>query len=120
MLRVQEQADILITKGYRKTSNKFKIVSRIDKPNWLDLAYSYGVGGHDTPRKLAIEDALALFYKGMSVKDLGFTGRLLKYEAASVEDYYRRCISKDKIEGINPEVFRLVPGSGSSITGFIK
>lgn len=32
----KEEIEKLISKGYRRTSNKFGIISRVDRPDWIE------------------------------------------------------------------------------------
>lgn len=78
----------LIKAGYRVTSRKHRMVSRIDRADWKEVMAKTHVNG--------MKWVLAL-------------------GEGSAEDYYRRCISNDtltvsSIEGI--------PNSGHQITGF--
>lgn len=78
-----ETAVELAAMGYRRVSNKYLTVSRVDRPDWkyvLAKTHVQGLSwvaalGHDAP------------------------------------DMYRRCVSKDKLT-VPEEVFRKVPGSG--------
>lgn len=90
-----ETAADLIAKGYRRTSNKYRTVSRIDRPDWLNVL---AINLHRAP---------ADFYvPGESSPCGGWC------------DYYRRVISKDKIE-VSPEVYALIPGSGHDPVGYL-
>lgn len=90
-------ADELIALGYRRTSNKYRIVSRIDRPDWV------------TVLAVHCRRAPADFYQiGASDPEGNWC------------DYYRRVLSKDKIEGVDPEVFRAVPSSAWDNCGFCE
>ncbi len=76
----------LHNQGYRRTSNKYKIVSRIDRDDWLDvLAKSMNCTRAD-------------FYKldGSGVAD-------------NWKDHYIRCYSKDKLT-VSELVYRQMQG----------
>ena len=55
----------LVNKGYRRISNKYRTVSRIDREDWLDAVYRHRFG----KEQIAIKEALKLFYKNVSIND---------------------------------------------------
>lgn len=83
-----ETAEWLIRNGYLRTSRKYRTVSRIDRPDWLELMcrahgrepWMYMVPGH--------------------AKAGGSAG-----------DHYRRVYSQDSIESVPQDVFAEVPAS---------
>jgi hypothetical protein len=76
--------------GYRRASNKYRMVSRIDKPDWLELL----------ARSLHRSVADFYFKSGPNI------GKLDPMWA----DHYRRVYSSDKLEGVPEEVFKQLPG----------
>lgn len=81
--------------GYRRTSNRYLICSRIDRADWLDvLAKELG-------------RSPAQFFVPGAREPEGCWG-----------DYYRRVISRDKIE-LREAEFRKVPGSDHDDCGYI-
>ena len=95
-MNYQEEANKLMAQGYRRTSSRHRIVSRIDRVDWkIHMAKSH------SPWSLR---------EGLKwVVMLGLE---------SGPDHYRRCHSKDSIEGVNPEVFKLIKGSNWDECGF--
>lgn len=91
----------LAAMGYRRTSNRHRMVSRVDRPDWREyMAQQHAPwdaerGTQDGPRW---------------VRCLG--------EGAA--DHYRRTHSEDNLEGLPPDVFRRIPGSNGDDTGFVK
>jgi hypothetical protein len=106
----------LIKRGYRRTSSKYRVISRIDRCDWVDFLYDK-VFSHRSP---GIRQAVKAFYEGMPLADFGFMEATVALEASRAADHYRRCYSQDKKEGIDPEVFRLIPGSGGDLVGYCK
>ena len=82
-------ANELIKKGYRRVSNKYRVISRIDRDDWIE----YMANQHSP---WDIEEG----YNWISA--LGM---------ASASDHYRRVYSKDVIEGVPVNVFRKIPSS---------
>lgn len=84
-----------VARGYRRVSNKYGTVARVDRPDWLEvLAESMG-------------RCVADFYIRGKVNELGH----------GWADHYRRCYSKDTID-LPPAIAKLVPGSGSDPVGY--
>lgn len=84
-------ANDLIAKGYCRTSNKHRIVVRIDHPDWLAI----------TAKRL-----------GRSKK------KLMEEGIGSAADWYRRCISEDAIISVPAAIFKRIPGSGHNSMGY--
>jgi len=87
----------LINQGYRRTSNRHCLVSRVDRPDWRDVM---------------AQDHAPWDWTGQGrswVNNLG----------AGASDFYRRCLSKDTIK-VDPEVSRLMPTSGWDTCGYIN
>lgn len=91
----QTYVDGLIAQGYRRTSNRYGMVSRIDRPDWIEVlaahlrrspAELYVPGEPDTP-------------------------------SASWMDYYRRVLSEDTLE-IDPNEARRIPNSNWDPCGY--
>lgn len=76
-------AQYLTMLGYCKVSTKYRIISRIDKPEWLTVLRDAGV--------------LSPLY--------------LDRQLPSIADHYRRVYSKCTIEGVPPEIFQQLPTS---------
>jgi hypothetical protein len=91
------QAARLTSAGYRRVSNKHRIVSRIDREDWLE----------HLARKMRQAPADFILKDG--------TGRV----SPAWCDHYRRIYSKDTITVSSEAVFRLIPGSGFDPVGFI-
>jgi len=77
----------LISRGYRRTSNKYRTVSRVDDRRWPEM-----------------------------IRNVNASMLLDRDRGA---DYFRRCLSKDKIENVPEEVFKQIPLSNHDSTGFI-
>lgn len=73
------EAERLFNLGYRQTSNKFRIISRVDVPD--------------------VEKALRKKLPNSSI------GRWNKND---MENYWRRCYSHDKLENVNEPIMRLI------------
>ncbi len=86
--------DMMLRSGYCRTSNNHLIISRIDCPNWREkLAVHFSP--HDP------EAALDRTY-----------GR-------NAADYYRRCLSKDRIRLADRAQYGMFPGSADGYDYFI-
>jgi len=68
---------------------------------------------------VGIKEAVRSFYQGILIKDFGFMGETVLYEAKLVADFYRRNLSKDMIEELDPYIFKDIPPSGWDETGYI-
>lgn len=90
-------AEQLIARGYRRTSNKYRIVSRIDRPDWIAVLAE------------EMRRAPADFYVPGEPDPAG-----------NWCDYYRRVLSKDKIEGVPHEVFCRIPSSDWDSAGYVE
>lgn len=86
---------LLIAQGYRRTSNKYGMVSRIDRPDWIEVLAK------------ELHRAPADFYVPGEPEPSG-----------SWCDYYRRCLSKDTIT-LHVEVARQIPTSSHDPVGYI-
>lgn len=82
----------LIAQGYRRTSNAFGLVSRIDRPDWKEYMASLHPNGMDWVHAL-------------------------EQTPGSAEDHYRRCYSKDTLE-LSRSVAKQIPPSGGSSVGY--
>jgi hypothetical protein len=112
MSKTDIQINDLISKGYCRTSNKYRIISRIDREDWLEVIYIQGFGHKADGLKSAVQD----YYEGKNIT--GFRQETIMYEAQSAADSYRRCLSKDNIENIDPELYKLFPASNDSLVGY--
>ena len=92
----KSEAAQLIAAGYRRTSNKYRMVSRIDRPDWLVVLAK------------ELRRSPAEFYAPGEPDP-----------AETWCDYYRRCLSRDTLERVDPDVFKLIPGSGWDPVGYI-
>jgi hypothetical protein len=104
----------LIEKGYRRVSNKFKMVSRVDRPDWLDVLFNVRA-----IRNTIVLAQLKDYYRGVDFSGT-FSEESVMQEAAMCADHYRRCFSKDNIEWLDPEIFKRIPSSGGDPTGYIQ
>jgi hypothetical protein len=86
----------LAAMGYRRTSNKYGMLSRIDRADWIEVLAAH------------LRRAPADFY---------IPGE--KFPAANWCDFYRRVLSKDTIE-IDPNKAREVPSSSYDPIGFVE
>lgn len=97
MTNPQEIARRLGAMGYRRTSNKYGMVSRIDRADWLQhLA--------ETMLNRVVAD-FCLHSTGMP--------------SGSWCDYYRRCVSKDTLE-LPQTISRKIPTSGWDSIGYVE
>ena len=94
----RERAARLVELGYRKVSNRYRIIARVDRHDWVSVMASQ------------LLRAPADFYVPGSDKVEG-----------GWCDYYRRCLSKDCIT-MPPEdhdVFKLIPSSSGDACGYV-
>jgi len=97
-------AQELIAKGYRRVSSRHRIVTRIDREDWKErLAADLGRSVAD------------LYIMG-SNGGVPVVGRAV---AGQWCDYYRRVMSRDKIEGVPEDVFKLIPSSCHDPCGYV-
>ncbi len=87
-----QTAEELIVRGYRRVSNKYGIVARVDRSDWWEALEKY-------------------FGRNMPIRTPN--------EIAHWADYYRRTLSKDTLE-LGPEKARSIPSSSWDSTGFIE
>lgn len=92
----REEAARFTALGYRRSSNKYRILTRIDREDWV---YKLAV---------RLRRAPADFYVPGEPNPSG-----------SWCGWYRSCMSSDKFEGVEYEVFRLVPSSNHDSCGYI-
>lgn len=81
--------------GYRRTSNRYRMLSRIDRPDWL----------------LALAEHLRRSPASLYIPDKSHPDGMWC-------DYYRRVLSKDTIE-VSPEVCHLVGSSDHDTIGYV-
>jgi len=96
--QAERRASQLINWGYRKTSNRHRMVSRIDRPDWY--------------RTMAQRHA-PWDPNGEGIDWVFTMGR------AAAEDYYRRCYSED-ILTVCDNVIKRIPSSNDEITGHCR
>lgn len=84
----KQQAQKLFKKGYRGISNKFCIVARVDQ----------------NIREFVDQDK-AKMRKQYGHKNWSEYGFLLRLSKEQAEDWFRRCLSKDKLT-VLPEIYR--------------
>jgi hypothetical protein len=89
-----EQANVYMNQGYRRVSNKFCMLSRIDRSDW--------------------REHLAELHAPWDPLGQGKEWAALPF----AEDWYRRCVSKDVIT-VSSSVSRLVDTSGHDRIGFV-
>ena len=92
MSEAQKQAKELMAKGYRRTSNKYRMITRIDREDWM----------HFLAEKMPGSCVADFMVK--SGPDAGKPSPLW-------EDHYRRVYSKDSIENVAPGVFKWIEPS---------
>jgi hypothetical protein len=87
----------LILQGYCRVSNRYGIISRIDRPDWKDsMAINHAPWSKEQGMK---------WVESMSLVD--------------AEDYYRRCISIDTKE-LGHSMGMKFPQSAETKTGFVE
>jgi L-fucose isomerase-like protein len=101
-----EQARLLASQGYRRVSWKYRIVSRLDRPDWAEHMAA--------EMRRPVADFCANGYDNKHRPVYGHT------PAANWEDHYRRVYSKDILEGVPQDVFRHIPSSGADRTGYLE
>jgi hypothetical protein len=84
-------AEELVARGYRRVSNKYGIVARVDREDWWEALEKH-------------------FQQNMPIRNDAETGKWA--------DYYRRGLSKDTLE-VGPDIARFVPTSSWDSVGFI-
>jgi hypothetical protein len=92
------EARRLLASGYRATSNKYRMISRIDREDWEEYMAS-------------------LYCKGWPDQEKGMqAGReWVKALGPSAGDHYRRCMSTDVVSDVDSEIFwRVRKGSSFS------
>ena len=90
-----QSAEELIALGYRRVSNKFLSVSRIDRPDW--------------------EYILAKQHSPWDV----FAGLRWVRSIRGSENTYRRCTSEDVIDGVPIDVFKQIPLSNWETVAYV-
>lgn len=80
----------LIADGYRRISNSYRHIARIDRPDWKDVL----------------------------AKSMNTTADKLSTET-SWEDHYRRVHSKDVLE-VPQHVYKRIPGSSGDRCGYVE
>jgi translation initiation factor IF-1 len=76
----------LHSQGYRRVSNKYKLVARIDRDDWLDVL----------AKEMRCSRADFYNFDGSGISD-------------SWKDHYVRVYSKDQIT-VSPEIYKLMKG----------
>lgn len=90
------KAKALSEMGYRRISNSHRIISRVDRPDFVQVLAE------------KLHRAPADFYiPGRDTVDGHWC------------DHYRRCFSHDKIDGVPEEIFKLIPGSNHDACGYV-
>lgn len=90
-----QTAQKLMAQGYRRTSWKHRLVSRIDRPDWVQIL------------AVGLRRAPADFYVPGESNPSG-----------SWCSYYRACLSEDT-KTVTPEVIQLIPTTGHDPVGYI-
>jgi len=94
--------------GYRRVSNAYQHVSRIDREDWiLKLAAHLDRAPAD------------LFIVHEHREGPGVHYRVGKRVSGGWCDYYRRCLSKDTLTISDLATFRAIPGSGHDDCGYV-
>jgi len=92
-----DEATRLIDSGYRCTSNRHRMVSRLDRPDWREhMARDHTRGFRGDPQRNLDE--------GMKWVAVLGTG---------AADHYRRVLSRDKIERVPQEVYDRIKRIGA-------
>lgn len=91
----KETAARFAARGYRKVSNKYRLVKRIDRPDWVEFLASE-----------LMRSPAELYRKGSPKPDAMWC------------DYYRRGYSKDEL-CLPAEVFRHMPSSRGDDCGYV-
>lgn len=95
---IEREAQRLIASGYCPVSNKFRMLSRLDRPDWLEhMAFKQTGGFPGDPAKNQ-EDGL----------------RWARGLGPGAADFYRRVHSKDVLDYVPDAVFRKVKQAMSS------
>lgn len=94
---MMQEAAALTAQGYRRTSNKYGIVARIERPDWKERLAAH------------LERSVAELYAP------GKPERV----AAGWCDYYRRVLSGDR-KTLDPALAALVPTSTGDDCGFVQ
>lgn len=87
----------LVESGYRATSNKYRMASRLDRPDWREAMADYQTGG----------------FPGDKAKNRADGMRWVAGLGSGAADFYRRVISKDTLCDLPDAVFRVVRAAGS-------
>jgi hypothetical protein len=82
----------LIAAGYRRTSNRHRLISRIDREDWIAV-----LARHANRTRASVEETL---------------------DNGGWQDFYRRVLSQDTIELDNARV-RGIPTSGGDPVGYV-
>jgi hypothetical protein len=93
----RDKAKLLSDMGYRRVSNKYCIVSRVDREDWKEY--------------MAHRHAPWDFDEGMRLVNM--------IGNANAAGYYRRAISSDTLT-VDNEVYKLMKSSNGDPTGFIE
>ena len=93
-----DEATRLIESGYRSVSNRHRMLSRIDRPDWREhMARDHTRG-----------------FRGDAQKNLDEGMRWVDLLGAGAADFYRRVLSKDTLSQIPQDVFDAVKRAGSA------
>jgi hypothetical protein len=96
----QQEAERLYASGYCPTSNRYRMASRLDRPDWKEHMSAQRVEGFPGDMDIHLKDAMDW------ANGLG----------DGAADFYRRVHSKDTLRDIPEDVFRrlkkLTQGSG--------
>jgi hypothetical protein len=102
--RNQHDAAWYVSRGYRRVSCKYRMVARIDREDWREYL------ANRLQRTVA---ELCLVGKAGGGWQVGS-------DVTSMwRDHYRRCYSKDTIEGLHSDVFRQIPSSSYDECGYV-
>ena len=96
--KAEQEAARLTAMGYCRVSRRFCHVSRIDREDWLDR-----LARHFAPWDPDGEGAAHVQGSG----------------SPSINDYYRRVLSKDTLI-VSSSVIRCMPSSGGSPVGYVS
>ncbi len=90
----------LISQGYRRVSNRFCLISRIDRQDWKEYMASTHAPWDPEGDGMAWVNCLG-------------------NQPGSAEDWYRRCLSKDVIT-VSKGISSQIPSSGHDSIEYVK
>lgn len=89
------EGERLAASGYRAISNKYRVVARLDRPDWRE--------------QMAAQHAPWSFDEGM---------RWANGLGDGAANHYRHCYSKDKLENVSADAYKVVQHAGGASHGW--